>query len=165
MRMAKIAVAFAAGALMLLVALDNVLDYGSNFEFVQHILSMDMVPPSPLKWRAITSPALHHLFYLAIIAVEFAVALLSLYGGFALWRARAGGAAAFNAAKDMAVAGLALGVFLYVFGFMAIGGEWFQMWRAGAYNVQDSAFRFIGILGLSLIFVTLADVDKRAGAP
>jgi predicted small integral membrane protein len=148
------------GLALLMVALDNVLDYGTNFDAVQHILAMDMIPPSPLKWRAIASPALHHLFYLFIIVVEFASGALTLYGALVLWRARDAGGRAFDAAKDFAVAGLALGFLLYAFGFMGVGGEWFQMWRAGVYNLQEPAFRFIGMLGLSLVFVSLADMDR-----
>jgi predicted small integral membrane protein len=158
-RLAKIAVTAASGVLMLLVAADNVFDYGVNYDAVQHILSMDAVPPTPLSWRAIASPALQRLLYDLIIATEFAAALLSLLGAWRLWRARRSGAKAFNAAKGLAVAGLATGFLLYDFGFMAIGGEWFQMWRAGAYNLQESAFRFIGAEGLALLFVSLADVE------
>jgi predicted small integral membrane protein len=158
-RLAKIAIAFSAGFLILLVALGNVLDYGTNLDVVQHILSMDMIPPSPLKWRAITSPALHQLFYLFIIATEFVSAALTLYGTWVLWQARAGGAAAFNAAKSTAIAGLTVGFLLYLLGFMAVGGEWFQMWRAGVYNMQEPAFRFIGSVGIAMIFIALADVD------
>lgn len=158
-RIAKMAVAAAMGVLMLIVALDNVLDYGTNFDVVQHILSMDMVPPGPFKWRAIASPALHHLFYVFIIVVEFASGALALYGAWLLWGARAGGPGVFNAAKKTAIAGVALGFLLYSFGFMTVGGEWFQMWRAGVYNLQEPAFRFIGMLGLSLVFISLADMD------
>ncbi len=158
-RIAKIAVAAAMGLLLLIVALGNVLDYGTNFDVVEHIVSMDMVPPSPFKWRAITSPALHHLFYVFIIVVEFASGALALYGAGLLWGARAGSAGVFNAAKGVAIGGVALGFLLYAFGFMAVGGEWFQMWRAGVYNLQEPAFRFIGMLGLSLIFISLADMD------
>jgi predicted small integral membrane protein len=156
-RLAKIAVALSSGVLILLVALDNVFDYGVNFEVVQHILSMDMTPPGPLKSRAITSPALHHLCYLFIIATEFVSAALTLYGAWNLWKARAGGAAAFNEAKATAIAGLCVGFLLYFLGFMAVGGEWFQMWRAGVYNMQEPAFRFIGSVGLAMIFIALAD--------
>jgi predicted small integral membrane protein len=156
-RLAKIAVVFSAGVLILLVALDNVFDYGVNFEVVQHILSMDAIPPSLLKWRAITSPALHHLCYLFIIAVEFLSGAATLWGAYFLWNARAADAAIFNAAKSTAVAGLCAGFLLYFLGFMAVGGEWFQMWRAGIYNMQEPAFRFIGSVGLAMIFVSLAD--------
>lgn len=158
-RLAKIAMTASCGALLLLVAVDNLLDYGVNYDAVQHILSMDAVPPTPLAWRAITSPDLHRLFYAIIIATEFAAATLSLYGAARMWRARRQRAKTFNAAKGVAIGGLALGFLLYHFGFMAIGAEWFQMWRAGVYNLQEPAFRFIGAEGLALIFVSLADAE------
>jgi predicted small integral membrane protein len=158
-RLAKIAVTTASGVLMLLVAADNVLDYGVNYDAVQHILSMDAVPPTPLGWRAISSPVLQRLLYDMIIVTEFAAALLSLYGAWRLWRARRESAKTFNAAKGAAVAGLATGFLLYDFGFLAIGGEWFQMWRAGVYNLQEPAFRFVGVEGLALIFLSLADAE------
>lgn len=156
-RLAKIAVAAACGALIALVALGNVLDYGANFDVVKHILSMDMIPPSPLTWRAITSPALHHLCYVFIIVTEAVSAGLTLYGTWLLWRARAADAAAFNGAKGVAIAGLSIGFLLYLFGFMAVGGEWFQMWRAGVYNMQEPAFRFIGSVGIAMLFINQRD--------
>jgi predicted small integral membrane protein len=158
-RIAKIAVAAAAGVLILLVGLDNLFDYGTNFDVVQHILSMDAIPPTPLVWRAITSPTLHHLCYGFIILAEFVSAGLTLFGAWILWRARGEAAAAFNRAKGPAIAGLAVGFLLYFFGFMAIGGEWFQMWRAGVYNMQEPAFRFIGSVGVAMIFIALADME------
>lgn len=158
-RLAKIAVTTASGVLMLLVAADNVIDYGVNYDAVQHILSMDAVPSTPLGWRAITSPTLQRALYDLIIATEFMAAFLSLYGAWRLWRARRESAKAFNAAKGVAVAGLTTGFLLYAFGFLAIGGEWFQMWRAGPYNLQEPAFRFIGTEGLALIFLSLGDTE------
>lgn len=156
-RLLKIAISVSLGLILLLAASGNVLDYDANFEAVQHILSMDMTPPGPLKWRAITSPTLHHLVYLFIIVTEFASSALIFYGASILWRARAAEAAVFNAAKDWVIGGLGLGLLLYVFGFMAIGGEWFQMWRAGVYNMQEPAFRFIGTVGLAMVFISLDD--------
>jgi predicted small integral membrane protein len=164
LRLCKIAVSASAGALILLVALNNVLDYRTNFEVVQHILSMDAIPPSALTWRAVTSPALHHLCYAFIIATEFFSAGLTLRGAWRLWETRAASAQAFNAAKTLAAAGLTIAFLLYFFGFMAIGGEWFQMWRAGIYNMQEPAFRFIGSVGLALIFLMLADGDASSEA-
>ena len=38
-----------------LVAIDNVIDYGTNFSFVEHVLSMDTTfTTNTLRWRAIT---------------------------------------------------------------------------------------------------------------
>ena len=158
-RIAKIAVVLCVGAIMLLVAIGNIFDYAVNYDVVQHVLAMDTVPETPLKWRAITSPWLHQAFYIVIIGTESAASALSLYGGFLLWRERAGDARSFNAAKGAAIAGIALAFVLYVFGFMGVGGEWFLMWRSETYNLQESAAHFISFLGPSLIFVSIRDVD------
>jgi predicted small integral membrane protein len=157
-RISKILLVVAVGALILLVAVNNVLDYDTNYDVVSHVMSMDETPAdSAVAWRAITSPALHRLFYAVIITTEFAAAALSLFGAWKLWRAQREAAARFNAAKDVAIAGLALALGLYLFGFMAVGGEWFQMWRSATYNMQQPAFRFIGSVGLVLIFLAQRD--------
>src|SRR3954452_21055040 len=63
-----------AGSLALfafLVTFNNVTDYGSNFTFVQHVLSMDTTFPSnTLRWRAIANPMLWHAAYWLIIVGE-----------------------------------------------------------------------------------------------
>jgi predicted small integral membrane protein len=38
-----------------------------------------------------------------------------------------------------------------------VGGEWFQMWQSQIWNGQESAFRFIGSIGLILIILSLDD--------
>jgi hypothetical protein len=35
-----------------------------------------------------------------------------------------------------------LGFLVWFFGFMVIGGEWFQMWQSPLWNGQQAAFRF-----------------------
>ena len=75
----------------LLVAFGNITDYGSNYVFVQHVLSMDTTfPGNKLMYRAITSPALQHLGYALIIAGEAADGLVLAWGAIALFRARGG---------------------------------------------------------------------------
>jgi predicted small integral membrane protein len=121
-------------------------------------MSMDTIfPSSTLKWRAIDSAALYHVSYALIIAAEILAGLLCLAGAWKLWRARAAPAAAFNGAKDVAVAGLVLGFALWFLGFMVVGGEWFQMWQSQTWNGQQAAFRFITCIGLVLIFLNQKD--------
>ena len=155
-RYSKILLTAALGALILLVAINNVTDYDTNYQFVSHVMSMDQVPAgSPLEWRAVTSVTLHRMFYAFIIAIEFSAAALILAGVWRLLLARKAQATQFNAAKDVAIAGLALAVGLYLFGFMAVGGEWFQMWRSG--QTQQAAFRFIGCAALVMLFLGQRD--------
>jgi predicted small integral membrane protein len=161
LRFAKIFLTACVGALALLIGLDNVLDYGTNFAAVEHILSMDTIPRgSPLAWRAITSAPLHHLVYLFIIVVELASGALCLLGARRLWTARGLSAAAFNGAKDWTILGLVAALSLYFLGFTIIGGEWFQMWRSEGWNMQEPAFRFVGAVGIVLLFVAQRDEES-----
>ena len=52
------------GLLHLIISFGNLTDYGTNFAFVQHVLSMDTIfPDSHVQYRAIHLPWMHHLFY------------------------------------------------------------------------------------------------------
>lgn len=156
-RYSKMVLTAALGALLLLVAINNVTDYDTNYQVVSHVMSMDEVPAgSPLEWRAVKSATSHQLLYAFIIATEFSAAALILAGVWRLLLKRDAPAAQFNAAKDIAIAGLALAVGLYLFGFMAVGGEWFQMWRSGP-DLQQAAFRFIGCAALVMLFLGQRD--------
>lgn len=157
-RAAKVLLVLLIGLCALLIGLDNIIDYGTNYAFVQHVMSMDTIfPTSTLTWRAITSPLLHHLAYALIIAAELLTGLICIVGARRLWRARAARAQHFNAAKDLATIGLTLGFTLWFFGFMTVGGEWFQMWQSQAWNGQQAAFRFIVCIGLVLLFLNQRD--------
>jgi predicted small integral membrane protein len=146
------------GVFSLLVGLDNIMDYGTNYVFVEHVMAMDTVlPDSTLKWRAITSDTLNEMAYALIIAVEIITGLICLTGALRLWQVRAENAFRFNAAKGMATAGLVCGIALWFFGFMTIAGEWFQMWQSKTWNGQEAAFRFIACIGLVLIFLNQRD--------
>ena len=159
-RLAKIALIAAIAAAATLVAFDNITDYGTNFAFVWHVLSMDTIfPTSATRYRALTSPLLHHAAYALIIAAEALTAALCWIGAVALLRARRASAAAFNRAKAFAVAGLTLGFLVWQFGFMTIGGEWFGMWQSPHWNGVPSAFRFAMVVIAVLIFVALPDQD------
>ena len=159
-RKAKALLTFLLGVFALLVGFDNIIDYETNFVFVQHVLSMDTTfPGNALMWRAITSASLHHAAYASIIASEIAVGLLCAWGAWRVYSARGLAAAPFNAAKAIAIVGLAAGFALYFFGFLVVGGEWFQMWQSQAWNGQEAAFRFAASFGLVLIFVAMEDGD------
>jgi len=135
-----------------LVVFGNITDYRTNFAFVEHVLRMDTVfPDTSIGWRAIHSPALHHVAYVLIIAVEAATAVLCWIGAAAMWRARNAPAAAFNQSKKWGIVGLTLGFVLWQVGFMSIGGEWFGMWMSPTWNGVASAFRFFITIAVVLV--------------
>jgi predicted small integral membrane protein len=159
-RLVKVAMVASCALFALLVTFNNLVDYGSNYEFVRHTLSMDTTfPGNALKGRAITSPALWTLGYWLIIAAEAATGLILAFGSFRLALAMRGPAALFNAAKPVVVLGMGLGFLLWFTGFAVIGGEWFAMWQSKEWNGVPSAFRFYVTLLLVLIFVMQSDSD------
>jgi predicted small integral membrane protein len=165
-RLVKIAMVAAIATFATLVAFGNITDYGTNFAFVQHVLSMDsLFPGSTITYRAITSPALHHAAYAVIIAAEALIAALGWIGALALLRQVRAPAAAFNRAKAWSIAGLALGFLVWQFGFMTIGGEWFGMWQSAKWNGVPSAFRFAMVIIAVLIFVAMRDEEIEGRSP
>jgi predicted small integral membrane protein len=160
-RLAKILMTAALAAFAFIVAYDNLIDYGSNFEFVKHVLSMDTTfPGNKLMHRAVTDPAMWRVAYGAIIAAEGVTCVLLAVGALAMlltWRAPA---ARFNRAKAWMVAGATVGFGVWFLGFMVVGGEYFAMWQSSTWNGQQAAFRFyMAILGV-LIFVNQPDADQ-----
>ncbi|MEO7050882.1 MAG: DUF2165 domain-containing protein [Rhodanobacter sp.] len=154
MRLSKILLMLVIALWLALVAFGNITDHGSNWVFVQHVLAMDSIfPGADIQYRAIHSPTLQHLAYLAIIAAETVAAALCGVGGWQMWRARRAPAPTFRHAARMAVVGLSLGVLLWLGGFMAIGGEWFGMWMSSQWNGLGSAFRFVVVLLAALIYL------------
>src|ERR1700726_4223755 len=89
-----------------LVVFNNLTDFNSNYQFVRHVLMMDSTfPGNRGMWRAINTPAAHTAFYLLIIAWETLSMILCLAGGVKLAAALWDSAAAFNAAKRVAMLG------------------------------------------------------------
>lgn len=158
-RLCKIALVTAAGLFCLLVGYNNIVDYDSNFLFVQHVLTMDTTFPENAvrDGRALVDPEIHRAGYWLIIAAELAVGLLCLAGALRLLLVVSGPAERFNHAKSIAVLGLTGGMLFWFLGFIVVGGEWFQMWQSQIWNGQEAAFRFIGCIGLILVFLSFDD--------
>ncbi|GAN54344.1 DUF2165 family protein [Tanticharoenia sakaeratensis] len=153
-RAAKTAMVASLGIFGLLVAFNNVTDYGSNFAFVRHVLLMDTTfAGNALRWRAINAPLLWHLFYALIIACEFATGVLFCLAAWSMARAIRGDAGTFRRARSLVPVATALGFLLWFFGFSVVGGEWFVMWQSHDWNGQQPAFRFYMTMLAVCIFV------------
>lgn len=161
-RGSKILLISGIGCLAFVVAFNNIVDYQTNFLFVQHVMSMDTVyPENDLKHRAITEPLLHSMAYAAIILCEFVTAALCLLGSLQLLKHINSDAEMFNEAKLLPILGLSSGFALWFFGFLVIGAEWFCMWQSTKWNGQESAFRFVVCIVLVLIYVVQDDKDTN----
>src|SRR3954454_16920732 len=166
-RLTKVIICLPVALFGLLVAADNVVDFDTNYAFVQHVLSMDTVPDKRLIGRAITDPGTWRLSYIMIIAGEALTGLCFLAAAIAMLSHLRASPARFERAKRCALVGGAVGFLVWFLGFLVIGGEWFQMWQSPTWNGQQPAFRFVVVILAVLIFIMqpepAAVQERRAG--
>lgn len=162
-RIVKTGMAASLALFAFLVTFGNITDYGANFRFVRHVLSMDTTfPDNPLAYRAITDPMLWHLGYGVIILGEGLTCAAFTAATVELACNLYSDAARFRRSKRFVFVGAGLGFLVWFFGFMVIGGEWFAMWQSQVWNGQQAAFRFyVTVLGV-LIFVNQDDPELGA---
>ncbi|MEM9729907.1 MAG: DUF2165 domain-containing protein [Myxococcota bacterium] len=161
-RVTKSAVLGVYGLVVLLAAVDNIVDPGSNFPFVAHVLAMDTVfEGSTLKWRAIESETARQIAYGLIIATELVIALLCIAGAARLLR-RVRVPASFNRAKGLGLLGLGLSLGLWFFGFYALGGEWFVSWQSERWSSTEPGMRLTVLVLLLWLFVSAPDREVDA---
>lgn len=163
LRIAKLLMVASLAVFTFIVTFDNITDYGSNFSFVAHVLSMDTTfPGNSLRYRAIIQPPVWHVAYALIILAEGATCVAFAMGAAALLRNLRANSAAFAHAKRFTVVGAALAFLVWFTGFMVIGGEWFAMWQSKIWNGQEAAFRFYMTALAVLVFVNQPDTELRA---
>ncbi|MGC4190246.1 MAG: DUF2165 domain-containing protein [Thermomicrobiales bacterium] len=151
------------GLYLALVAFGNITDFGTNQAFVQHVLSMDTTNfgapqgtglDPDVMWRAIDNETVQRIAYLGIIVWETITAVVLLAAVAIAIRERESDAG-FRKARALATLGLAMLILLFFGGFIAIGGEWFQMWKSSAWNGLDPAFRNSVLALLTLVLLHL----------
>ena len=108
------------------VVFDNLADFGSNYEFVRHVLLMDSTfPGNHGMWRAIHSPSIYLAFYWSIILWEFTSAVFLWWAITHLFGALRRPAATFNMQKRIAIVALTFSLLMWLVAFREVGGEWF----------------------------------------
>lgn len=154
-RMVLIVLTAVSALYMGLVTLGNISDYGTNRAFLEHVLAMDTTFGSAsTKWRAITDQRLVTAAYLAVIVWESLIALILTIAFFWWLRGtvRQRGAVV---ARQLSICGWLMQVLLFGGGFIAVGGEWFEMWQSAKWNGTQAAFQnlLIPVAGLMLAHV------------
>ncbi|BCK67037.1 membrane protein [Streptomyces libani subsp. rufus] len=144
-----------------LVAFGNITDFGTNQEFVRHVLAMDTTFKDPdLMGRAITSQTWQDAAYLGIIAWETLAALV-LIAATALWVQGLRRRDRLARARLVSTVGLLMLLLLFGAGFLAIGGEWFSMWQSKTWNGLEAATRNVTLAGIALLVVHLPGAAGR----
>src|SRR5215831_3137319 len=124
LRLTKTALVAAVALFYTLVVFNNLTDYDSNYQFVRHVLAMDTTfPGNRGMWRAISSPAVHTLFYLSIIAWEIVTMVLGWWATIRMAGALGAPADGFARARGAAVVALGSSLLMWLVAFLAVGGE------------------------------------------
>jgi predicted small integral membrane protein len=119
-------------------------------------MSMEDVGQDPdASWRAVTNPILQRTAFGLIIIFQLLTGLAFLGAAFAMGKCAAATRARFRRAKALVPVGISLGFLVWFFGFVVIGGEWFQMWRSDGWNGQPAAFFYYATMLLVGIYVLL----------
>jgi predicted small integral membrane protein len=157
-RLAKMIVVAVIAAFFTVETYSNLTDFGTNFEPVRHVLSMDTTFQSPnLMWRAVTDPVLQTQAYWLIIGWQGLVAFFCWLGAVRLLTAWGASPRDFDRAKALAIFGLLLGFLLYGLGFLVIASEWFAMWQSKQWNAQATAGMFTTVIVAVMIFVAIPE--------
>jgi predicted small integral membrane protein len=148
---------------MTLVAFGNITDFGTNQQFVSHVLEMDTTfNDDDVMWRAVENDTLQNMGYVGVIVWETLAALVLWYGAWQLFRRLLGGGD-WTQARRLASAGLLMVVLLFGLGFITIGGEWFSMWQSSEWNGLEPALQNVILAAFALVFVHLPSRDWTEG--
>jgi predicted small integral membrane protein len=159
------------GSYMALVAIGNITDFGTNQEFVQHVLAMDTTDfgaegdaglDPDVMWRAVTNETLQLIAYIGVIIWETLTAVVCLAAVW-LW-VRARHTRSFDLPRRVATIGMLMIIILFFGGFITVGGEWFQMWRSVEWNGLDPAFRNSVLALFALVLIHLPSPQWNAMA-
>ncbi|WP_392562024.1 DUF2165 domain-containing protein [Orbus sturtevantii] len=162
--LSKATIAFFVGFFCLLVGYDNIIDFNTNYQFVNSVLSMDKMEPffsdnPTLEARAIVNPTFHLFAYWVIIIGELFTGLIcmsaSLYMFASINKPR------FVTGQVIYLVGATFAVLLWYFGFAVIGGEYFSMW-ANKMNGQMKAYTFSMFILITAIYVYMPELKKIA---
>ncbi len=142
----------------LVVAFDNITNpvnpNGSNWPFVQGVISGDGVPAnSGFGWRFIDATWFHATGYPGVIAGESITGILLLIAGVSGLRSSRT-CPRWGASQKWTYAGGIVGLAVFFFGFMVVGGNWFIMYLNSKWNGLEPAFQNAVMTMLMLVFVT-----------
>ena len=158
-RLLKTLLTLFVGLMCIIFALQNIVNLGAAFWFVETMASMTGHEAYPNSLGpAVTVSALVWAILWIIIISELAAGSFAIKGFIDMWSARNADADGFNNAKKFGIVGALFGVLIWFGYFHAIGGAYFQMWQVPAGEAPlNGAFQYAMMCGL--VAVLLAQKD------
>ena len=162
-RLVKIVIIAMVALFATFVALGNLVDYDSNYQFVKHVLSMDdTFEGNALMWRAIINEGLITAAYWGIIITELAVGAFAWVATATLIKNFTASDELFERAKKWGYYAFLLGLALWFVGFVVIGSEWFAMWQSEVWNGKQTAMDISEVLlGMLIIYLLPTQFTSR----
>ncbi len=161
----------AMNALILaLIAFGNLTDFATNWDFVRNVMGMQTTNfgqepgvglDQNVMWHAISAEPIQVIGYIGIIVAETVAAVILITATVKWLRGFKNNT--FQSARNWANAGLLVIIVIFGIGFMAIGGEWFQMWRSATANGLDPALRYLTVASFALVFVNMPSPRWHVG--
>lgn len=154
-RLFKTLIVFFLAIFCLSVAVDNIVDYQVNLEFVKHVVSMDTMKPgfdtAIALSRGTSNQVIHAVMFSSIIASEFIAGFLALFSCVKMLMT-INDNLGFLKSKRIYLIAAAVMISLWYFGFNIIASNWFYMW-ANLYDGQQTAYNFSIFILLSTVYI------------
>lgn len=159
LRIVKIMLIVSVATWALLGAMGNIKDWRGTTGAVSAVTSMSTFKGGAEDWRATTNPVVIFAGASFILISKIVAGLLCMSGAWRMWSARSSDAAAFAAAKTLAIAGCAYGVFMLFAGWVVIAETWYELWRSNVLGeaALGTAFRYGGMIALIGLLVGARD--------
>ncbi len=121
--------------------------------------SMTTFENGATSWQATSNALLIWAGALFIVISKLAGATVCAIATAKMWRHRGTDDRSFSDAKELALVGCGIYLFMLFTGFVVVAETWFELWRSDVMRgpVLDSAFRYAGSIGLIALFVGATD--------
>ena len=157
-RLSKAVIAASVSIFYLVVGYNNIVDFNTNFYFLQHVLSMDAMQPwfdsDFILHRSIHSHKMHIIFYWGIIIGELCAGVLGFLGAMMMLKNMHFNAQHFVEGQFFFLLSTIIAMLIWYFSFSVIGAEWFMMW-ANQWNAQMKAYTFSSFILLVMMYIII----------
>ncbi|PHS18140.1 MAG: hypothetical protein COA86_08320 [Kangiella sp.] len=140
-------------------AYQNLANWNGTIKAVLSTTSMTTFDDGESSFQATSNPIIIWMGAVFILVSKLTTGIMCSIGALRMWRAQAIDIASFESAKQIALAGCAISMFMLYGGFVVVAEGWFELWRSESMRgpVLESAFRYAGMIAFIAIFVASKD--------
>ncbi len=143
-------------------AYQNIADWNGTINAVHSATSMTTFDNGESSVQATSNSVIIWGGALFILLSKLATGVMCSIGAHRMWQAQAINMVSFESAKQIALTGCVISIFMLFAGFTVVVEGWFELWRSESMRapVLESAFRYAGMISFIAIFVAIKDEVK-----